>query len=166
MLLYAVSFLSRMPFHPSLWENHTSSKNLFIYFFWPHGMREPSSLTWDQTPGLGAWNLSHWTTREVPILILKWQNVVTFSGTYSSTSIFTQVFQFRLQTLVQLLVYYLPKLFLGENRFLEKLKQREQIFIEKKVKHILKFRARLIVAEDVPWKSHCSFDLERPRLSQ
>ena len=143
MLLYAVSFLSGMPFHPSLWETHTSSKNLFFFFFCPHGMREPSSLTWDQTPRLGAWNLSYWTTREVPILILKWQNVVTFSGIYSSTSIFTQVFQFRLQTLVQLFVYYLPKLFLGENRFLEKLKQREYIFIEKKSKACFKIQSQI-----------------------
>ena len=31
-----------------------------------------SSLTRDLIPGFGAWNLSHWTTREVPITHFQW----------------------------------------------------------------------------------------------
>ena len=42
---------------------------LFIYLFiWPHGMRDLSSLTRDQTcaPAVEVQSLNHWATREVP----------------------------------------------------------------------------------------------------
>ena len=39
-----------------------------LFFYWPWGMWELSSLTRDQThtPCIGKQNLNHWTTREVP----------------------------------------------------------------------------------------------------
>ena len=47
---------------------------LFSYFFCPHmhGMRDPTSLSRDQTraPEVEAWSPNHWTAREIPNLLL------------------------------------------------------------------------------------------------
>ena len=42
--------------------------SVFFFFPMPHGLQNLSSLTKDRTydPALGAQNLNHWTTREVP----------------------------------------------------------------------------------------------------
>ena len=47
-----------------------------------------SSLTRNGTwpPALGAWNLSHWTTREVPVLVMLFLNLVLTPGINSGTS--------------------------------------------------------------------------------
>ena len=43
----------------------------FIFFFWPRGLWDLSSLTRDRTctPALEAWSLNHWTAREVPMCL-------------------------------------------------------------------------------------------------
>ena len=40
---------------------------LYVLVFWPGGMWDPSSLTWDQTctPYIERWSLDHWAPREV-----------------------------------------------------------------------------------------------------
>ena len=43
----------------------------YILVFWPRGMWDPSFSTRDgtHTPYIGRWSLTHWTAREVPLIL-------------------------------------------------------------------------------------------------
>ena len=66
-LFFLIFFFWCGPFSRSLLNLLQYCFCFMFLFFWPKGMWDPSSLTRDQThtPALEAWNLNHWTTREV-----------------------------------------------------------------------------------------------------
>ena len=48
-------------------DRETSVETFFFFLIWPPDMWDLSSLTsdWTCAPGYEAWNLNHWTTREI-----------------------------------------------------------------------------------------------------
>ena len=53
----------------------------YVLVFWPWGMWDPNSPTWDgtHTPCIGRWSLNHWTAREVSVFILLFITYLLFS---------------------------------------------------------------------------------------
>ena len=50
----------------------------YVWVFWPGGMLDLSSPTKDQTHTtcIGRWSLNHWTTKEVPRVLLLMERTV------------------------------------------------------------------------------------------
>ena len=63
-------------------------RNIINLFIWPHGaacgILVPRPGIELAPPALGAWSLSHWTAREVPILIFL---VATYTHTHAPRNI-------------------------------------------------------------------------------